>query len=354
MLWAPTASSVPSPAGRKSSRSDGPRSSCATFSTGSAPSTRSPRVPPGCPGRPLTKRLHELARAGLIAIRPKPDASRVVLRADASRAGRRRGARGHRRLGRELGRGPTGTLRPWSRPVLLVSPLPARRPGSPAALVVRFEFEQSGRRIRSWMLLKDGEGEICNFDPGFGDDLIVTITDPLIFTRWHLGLTSWAEALRSGASRSAARPACVARCRPGTPRPSWPGAAGPHTPIPAVNGRSVAGLVLRHRVRPLAGTPGDTDADHPAGSRTTECGTCSGAPWLTRPTSFASPPRLGASDASTDRPLSRVDDVITTMDHAGLERIHVVGASLGSGVAVEVALSIATAVEANVAPRVRV
>lgn len=26
----------------------------------------------------------------------------------------------------------------------------------------------------------------------------MTIADPLTFTRWHLGLTSWAEALRSG------------------------------------------------------------------------------------------------------------------------------------------------------------
>jgi hypothetical protein len=31
--------------------------------------------------------------------------------------------------------------------------------------VVRFEFEQSGRHIRSWMLLEEGAGEICNFDP---------------------------------------------------------------------------------------------------------------------------------------------------------------------------------------------
>jgi hypothetical protein len=57
------------------------------------------------------------------------------------------------------------------------------------------------------MLLKDGEGEICNFDPGFGDDLVVAIADALIFTRWHLGLTSWAEALRSGGVQISGPPA---------------------------------------------------------------------------------------------------------------------------------------------------
>ena len=68
-------------------------------------------------------------------------------------------------------------------------------------LVVRFEFEQRGRHVRSWMLLQGGAAEICNFDPGFGDDLVVTITDSLAFTRWHLGLTSWAEVLRTGGVR---------------------------------------------------------------------------------------------------------------------------------------------------------
>jgi hypothetical protein len=68
----------------------------------------------------------------------------------------------------------------------------------PGRLVVRFEFEQRGSHIRSWMLLNEGQGEICNFDPGFGDDLVVTIVDPLTFTRWHLGLIGWPEVLRSG------------------------------------------------------------------------------------------------------------------------------------------------------------
>ncbi len=48
---------------------------------------------------------------------------------------------------------------------------------------------------------------------------------------------------------------------------------------------------------------------------------------------------FGASDTAPSGPLSRVEDVLTTMDDAGLERVHLVGASLGAGVAVEVALT---------------
>lgn len=48
---------------------------------------------------------------------------------------------------------------------------------------------------------------------------------------------------------------------------------------------------------------------------------------------------FGASDAPPPGPLSHVGDVVAVMDEAGLERVHLVGASLGSGVAVEVALT---------------
>jgi hypothetical protein len=71
---------------------------------------------------------------------------------------------------------------------------------------------------------------MCNFDPGFGDDLIVTITDPVIFTRWQLGLISWAQALRSGIQVSA--PTDLQRgFRRGTLHLSWPGVGGSLTPF---------------------------------------------------------------------------------------------------------------------------
>jgi len=49
---------------------------------------------------------------------------------------------------------------------------------------------------------------------------------------------------------------------------------------------------------------------------------------------------FGESDRPPAGPLSHVDDVIAMMDHAGLEKAHLVGASLGSGVAIEVALTV--------------
>ena len=48
---------------------------------------------------------------------------------------------------------------------------------------------------------------------------------------------------------------------------------------------------------------------------------------------------FGSSDRAPSGPVSDVEDVIATMDDAGLERVHLVGASLGAGLAVEVALT---------------
>src|SRR4029450_8280348 len=51
---------------------------------------------------------------------------------------------------------------------------------------------------RGWLLIEGRDGELCRVDPGFGDDLVVTITDPLAFTHWHMGRLDWAAALRTG------------------------------------------------------------------------------------------------------------------------------------------------------------
>ncbi|MEP6648342.1 MAG: alpha/beta hydrolase [Lapillicoccus sp.] len=48
---------------------------------------------------------------------------------------------------------------------------------------------------------------------------------------------------------------------------------------------------------------------------------------------------FGESTTPPPGPRSRVDDVLETMDEAGLERVHLVGASMGAGVCVEVALT---------------
>lgn len=48
---------------------------------------------------------------------------------------------------------------------------------------------------------------------------------------------------------------------------------------------------------------------------------------------------FGDSTAQPDGELSHVDDVLEALDHLGIPRCHLVGASFGSGVAVEVALT---------------
>ena len=49
---------------------------------------------------------------------------------------------------------------------------------------------------------------------------------------------------------------------------------------------------------------------------------------------------FGASDSPPIGLVSEVEDVMTTMEEAGLGRVHLVGASLGAGIAVEVALTV--------------
>ena len=80
----------------------------------------------------------------------------------------------------------------WGRFHLRRESLPDRR------IVVRFEFSRRGRREMVWLLIERREAELCAFDPGFGDDLVVVVDDPVIFARWHLGHIEWAAALRSG------------------------------------------------------------------------------------------------------------------------------------------------------------
>jgi hypothetical protein len=67
----------------------------------------------------------------------------------------------------------------WCQEFLRHDLLPDRR------VVVRFDFSFGGRKSRGWLLIERREGELCRVDPGFGDDLVVTINHPLMFTHWH-------------------------------------------------------------------------------------------------------------------------------------------------------------------------
>jgi hypothetical protein len=75
---------------------------------------------------------------------------------------------------------------------------PSIRSPVPGSLLRHTWFEYRGRRETSWLLIERGEAELCAFDPGFGDDLIVSVDDPVTFARWHLGHIDWATALGSG------------------------------------------------------------------------------------------------------------------------------------------------------------
>ena len=154
---------------------------------------------PGLSRALLTRRLRELERAGLIEIRPKNDGRGSVYEPTAA--------------GRDLWgvlqalsdwaqqwtdvtsehADPDAVLWSWCQAFLRQDLLPERR------TVVRFDFWTKSRRASLWLLLEQQRGEICRFDPRFGDDLIVTIRDPVVFAQWHLGLSDWAMALRSGA-----------------------------------------------------------------------------------------------------------------------------------------------------------
>ena len=62
-------------------------------------------------------------------------------------------------------------------------------------------FPKSGNTWVRFLIasMQHPQVEICRFDPGFGDDLVVAIDDPLAFARWHMGRIEWAAAVRNGA-----------------------------------------------------------------------------------------------------------------------------------------------------------
>jgi DNA-binding HxlR family transcriptional regulator len=176
---------------------------------------------PGLSRALLTRRLRELQHAGVIQIRPKPDGHGSLYEPTAA--------------GRDLmpvlvalggwaerwtqlttkHADPEVVLWSWCQEFLRRDLLPDRR------VVVRFDFLFGGRKARGWLLIERREAELCRVDPGFGDDLVVTITDPLIFAHWHMGRVDWAAGLRSGGIQVSGPPA-LSRALP-----TWN--AGPET-----------------------------------------------------------------------------------------------------------------------------
>ena len=153
---------------------------------------------PGLSRALLARRLRELERAGVLEIRAKPNGRGSVYEptpAGRDLAGVLESIGGWAERWTELSdhhSDPDAVLWSWTQTFLRRDLLPDRR------VVVRFEYRRGGRRVRLWLLAEGGAAELCRFDPGFGDDLVVSIDDPLVFAHWHLGRVSWAVAVASG------------------------------------------------------------------------------------------------------------------------------------------------------------
>jgi DNA-binding HxlR family transcriptional regulator len=153
---------------------------------------------PGIPRSLLVQRLRHLERAGVISIRPNQTGrgQRYELTdsgRDLTKVVDALGTWGARWL--DLNHehaNPDFVLWAWCHDSLAWDRLPTER------TVVRFEFpDQPPSRQRYWIIFEPSAAEVCDTDPGFGVDLVVT-ANALTLARWHLGHIDWSTALRSG------------------------------------------------------------------------------------------------------------------------------------------------------------
>lgn len=163
---------------------------------------------PGLSRALLTKRLGELERSGIIETSPKPDGHGSIY--ELTQAGRDlwgvlQSMSGWAQKWMDVTpehTDPDAVLWSWCTNYLNTERVPDGR------TLVRFEFpeDQPVTRRRLWLLLEDRQGEVCHKDPGFEEDLVVTIEEPHTFAEWHLGLVEWDQALRAGEIHISGRP----------------------------------------------------------------------------------------------------------------------------------------------------
>jgi DNA-binding HxlR family transcriptional regulator len=153
---------------------------------------------PGLSRALLTRRLRELERAGVIVIERKPGGHGSFY--ELTGAGRDLSGVVYA-LGSWADRwtdithehaDPDYVLWSWCKLYLREELLPAGR------VVVRFDLPRGKRRVNHWLLVERQKGELCRTDPGFDVDVVVVVSDPLVFSRWHAGYLAWSTALRSG------------------------------------------------------------------------------------------------------------------------------------------------------------
>ncbi len=101
----------------------------------------------------------------------------------------------------------------------------------PGRTVVRFRFPDVTAAVRDWWLvLTSSEVDVCNTDPGFGDDLVVEAALPALVRIWR-GDVGWSTALASG-EVVLRGPAALRRALPGFLRLSvFAGVARPATRV---------------------------------------------------------------------------------------------------------------------------
>ena len=146
----------------------------------------------------LIKRLDELARAGVITAEPKAAGRGRNYRlteagADLARVIGDMAEWGERWLAVTTERSDPGfALWAWCQVQLVHSALP------PGRVVVAFEFpdERPGNR-RYWLLIEDGNAEICYSDPG-DEPALRVVARSLPFVDWHRGVRQWRDVLRAG------------------------------------------------------------------------------------------------------------------------------------------------------------
>jgi DNA-binding HxlR family transcriptional regulator len=82
-------------------------------------------------------------------------------------------------------------LNSWIRMYLAIDRLPKRR------VVARFDIPEMPKKGNQlWIIFHGLDSEVCRSDPGYEEDLIVTVQARAL-AEWHLGRIEWNEALRT-------------------------------------------------------------------------------------------------------------------------------------------------------------
>lgn len=146
----------------------------------------------------LVKRLRELERAGVIVATPKSNGQGSTYSLSEAGAGLAEVIDGLGRWAEEWvdvlpeHADPGFALWAWCQVQLDREALPADR------VVVQFTFpdEAPGNRY-FWLLVEDGDAEVCASDPG-GEPALRVVARSSPFVDWHRGAVSWAEVTRRG------------------------------------------------------------------------------------------------------------------------------------------------------------